>query len=147
MIWDTKQELLLGSYQTVRLEKPVEIDVCAEQIRSIFQQEHSMASDNAVFAFGAELIIDRKYHLIMIDGIRIMLTPTEFELLLYMATNPRQVFSNNQLYRHIWGDVPDLGMEKTVKVHLSNLRRKLVDAGKTYIQNVRGVGYRFVSPQ
>ncbi len=106
-----------------------------------------MASDNAVFAFGAELIIDRKYHLIMIDGIRIMLTPTEFELLLYMATNPRQVFSNNQLYRHIWGDVPDLGMEKTVKVHLSNLRRKLVDAGKTYIQNVRGVGYRFVSPQ
>ena len=84
---------------------------------------------------------------ITVDGKQIFLTPTEFELLHYMAESPEQVFSNEQLYTHIWGDVPDLGMEKTVKVHLSNLRRKLADAGKTYIQNVRGVGYRFVPPQ
>ena len=109
-----------------------------------------MEFGNSTLAFGTELEIDRRCHLIMVDGKQILLTlltPMEFELLHYMAESLGQVFSNEQLYTHIWGDVPDLGMEKTVKVHLSNLRRKLADAGKTYIQNVRGVGCRFVSPR
>ncbi len=146
MVWDTQQALLFHFYRTVRLEKPVEISTCAEQIRSIFQQEQNIQLSDEALTFGSELVIDRKYHSITIKGIQILLTPTEFELLHYMAKNPGQIFSTKQLYTHVWGDIPGLGMEKTVKVHLSNLRRKLSDVGKSYIQNVRGVGYRFFPP-
>lgn len=146
LIWDTQREILFRSYSTKRLGKPVDIEVCAEQIRSMIQQEQNPRNSYALLSFAPELIIDQRYHSVTIDRAEISLTPIEFDLLLYMAKNPGQVFSIEQLYMHIWLDVPDLGTEKTVRVHLSNLRKKFSAAGKEYIQNVRGVGYRFIPP-
>lgn len=123
MIWDTQWELLFRAYRIVRLIKPIGIDACAEQIRALFRQEQITEFGNVTLAFGTELEIDRRCHLITVDEKQILLMPTEFELLHHMAERPGQVFSNEQLYTHIGGDVPDLVMEKTVTVHLSNLRR------------------------
>lgn len=146
LIWDSQHEMLLHSYSTKRFEKPVDIEVCAEQIRSIIQKTQSSWKDYALLTFGSELVIDQRHHTVIVDEMPMPLTPIEFNLLLYMAENPEQVFSIEQLYMHIWSDIPNLGSEKTVRVHLSNLRKKFTVAGKGYIQNVRGVGYRFVPP-
>lgn len=72
------------------------------------------------------------------------LSPKEMELLIHLAQSPNRVWSHEQLYEHIWE--PDAsGNINTVKVHISNLRRKLEEhhANPTYIKTVRGFGYLF----
>ena len=68
------------------------------------------------------------------------------DLLFCLAQHPGQVWSRSQLYSYVWED--DLGVsgDNTVRTHIGNLRKKLADAGKNYIQNIRGVGYRFIPP-
>ena len=96
--------------------------------------------------FGTELIINSIYRHIIIDGEPLELTRTEFDLLFYMAKHPNQIFSRQQLYRQVWGDDLGINGENTVRSHIGNLYKKLADVGKNYIQNTRGVGYKFVPP-
>ncbi|MTD30534.1 response regulator transcription factor [Planomicrobium sp. YIM 101495] len=69
----------------------------------------------------------------------------EFQLLLLLAENPNRVWTSEQLYDRIWGYYAE-GDIQTVKVHVSNLRRKIEKDPATpkYIQTVRGFGYKFV---
>ncbi|MDR0848318.1 MAG: response regulator transcription factor [Propionibacteriaceae bacterium] len=68
----------------------------------------------------------------------------EFELLLFLMTNPDIVFSKEYLYEHIWG-MQAIGDLKTVAVHIGRLRDKieLNPQEPTHIQTVWGAGYRF----
>ena len=61
-----------------------------------------------------------------------------------MAKEPNRIWAAEQMYDHIWGYYSE-GSPQTVKVHISNLRRKLeVDPTKPkYIQTARGFGYKF----
>ena len=63
-----------------------------------------------------------------------------------MAKEPNRIWPAEQLYDHIWGYYSE-GSPQTVKVHISNLRRKLEldPATPKYIQTVRGFGYKFAS--
>jgi two-component system alkaline phosphatase synthesis response regulator PhoP len=71
------------------------------------------------------------------------LTTKEFDLLAFLAANPGQTFTRNQLLARIWGYDYD-GTDRTVDVHVSWLRTKLraLD-GHDYFRTVRGVGYAF----
>jgi len=77
---------------------------------------------------------------------QIKLFTKERQLLLYLIEHPNQVFSVEQLYDHIWGE-DKFGDYQTVKVHISNLRKKIEKdpAHPLYIQTVRGFGYKFAS--
>ncbi|MFB9071438.1 response regulator [Citricoccus parietis] len=95
-------------------------------------------------------------HHVETEGRAIPLTPTEFLLLETLMRSGRVVRSKAELSRIIRGDEPDHGSyvsaadERTVEVHLGNLRRKLGDAPKSprWVQTVRGIGYRMAgSPQ
>ncbi len=70
------------------------------------------------------------------------LTPKEFDLLLTMAKNPKQVFSRDKLLELVWG-YEYFGEERTVDAHIKKLRQKLEKAGPQVIQTVWGVGYKF----
>ncbi len=74
------------------------------------------------------------------------LTRREFDLLLFFAKRPGQVFSRDQIYDSVWGDFFELGGDETVKAHIKTLRKKLSAIGTGLIENVWGVGYRFVPP-
>lgn len=82
-----------------------------------------------------------------INGKQVKLFHKEFQLLLLLAQNPNRVWTAEQLYDRIWGYYSE-GELQTVKVHISNLRRKLEkDPTKPmYIQTVRGFGYKFTKP-
>lgn len=88
------------------------------------------------------LAIDLRAREVRLDEQTVYLTAKEFELLLFLAEHPRQVFTREQLFDQIWGDFGDL---HTVTVHIGRLREKLeVDpAHPAYIATVWGVGYRF----
>lgn len=78
------------------------------------------------------------------DEEQVTLTAKEFELLLFMARSPRQVFTRTQLLDQVWG-YEFFGDESTVTVHMHRLREKLEPdpAKPTFIHTVWGVGYKF----
>lgn len=78
------------------------------------------------------------------DGKLIDLSAKEMELLIHLAKHPNQVWSQEQLYDHVWS-LDGTGNIETVKVHISNIRRKLEIAKNSakFIKTVRGFGYLF----
>jgi DNA-binding response OmpR family regulator len=92
----------------------------------------------------ADLLIDKAGHTLIRDGDTIELTPTEFNLLVTLASQPGRVFSRLQLLEAAQG-VAYEGYERTIDAHIKNLRAKIEpDPRKPkYIETVFGVGYRF----
>ena len=84
------------------------------------------------------LQLDNRARTVTLDGRRLELSRLEYELLLFLARNPRQVFSRSQLLGHVWGHVHTT--VRTVDVHVSRLRTKLGDP--EFVTTVYGVGYR-----
>ena len=82
---------------------------------------------------------------VRVRGKAVPLTPTEFHILEVLARSPGRVFTREDLVARVFG--PDFeGFDRTVDVHITNLRRKL-ETGKTrYIVTVYGVGYRLGEP-
>lgn len=78
------------------------------------------------------------------DGRDLDLSRNEFDLLIFLSKNPRQVFSREQLYDRIWG-FDSYGDLNTVTVTINRLRQKIEDNPKNpkYILTVWGVGYKF----
>ena len=78
------------------------------------------------------------------NGRDLDLSRNEFELLMFLSKNPRQVFSREQLYDRIWG-FDSYGDLNTVTVTINRLRQKIEDNPKNpkYILTVWGVGYKF----
>lgn len=95
-------------------------------------------------AFGPSFVINPVYRIVVVNGEKTDLTRREFDLLYYMAKHNMQVFTPEQLFKQLWSDVEDTQVKDTVKSCIRALRKKLEPAGNEYIQNVWGIGYRFV---
>lgn len=98
----------------------------------------------SVMTLGPLTIYPGRYE-ISVDSHRIDLTPTEFDLLLYLAAHRGRVVSCHELVREVRGyAVDEAEAREVIRPHVSNLRRKLKGAGQDedLIVNVRGIGYR-----
>lgn len=126
------------------LEKPFDLDVCAAQALSLIRLYKGGKGCCRPITFGTELIISRCHRQVLVEGKFLQLTRKEFDLLYCLASSPGQVFSREQLYAHVWDEVCPIGGDETVKVHIKTLRKKLDSVSKRYIQNVWGIGYKFV---
>ncbi|MBS0422117.1 MAG: response regulator transcription factor [Proteobacteria bacterium] len=88
-----------------------------------------------------DLEVDRLLHQVKRDGHKIELTPKEYSLLEYLATNPGRVLSRTTIIEHVW-DRSFEGLNNIVDVYVRHLRRKVDDPFPTkLIRMVRGVGY------
>ena len=74
----------------------------------------------------------------------ILLTKIEFDILVYLATYPDRVFTYQQIYESVWGE-PYYNEKGNIMTHIRHLREKIEPdpSHPQYIENVRGVGYRF----
>jgi len=90
------------------------------------------------------LVLDQAAREVRLDGVEVVLTRSEFDLLLALATTPGRVFSRAELVARVHGYDYE-GYERTVDVHVKNLRAKLADDPKAprYVLTVPGVGYKF----
>ncbi len=81
---------------------------------------------------------------VLLDGEKVSLTTTEFDLLTTLASRPGFVFSRSRLLERVWED-SHFGDDHVVDVHVANLRKKLGEdpSSPRYVETVRGVGYRF----
>lgn len=98
--------------------------------------------ESQVFQIGGIELDDRSKE-VMLDGERISLTPTEFEILKLFMQHPNKVFSPRDIYSQVWKDEP-YGSENTVAVHIRHLREKIEynPADPRYIKVVWGHGYK-----
>lgn len=128
------------------IEEPFNVGVCIAQAYALLHLYGNAETDvwRDVVVFGTELIISRRYRQVIIDGKPLKLTRKEFDLFHCFANHPGQVFSCEQLYYHVWNEDITLGNDSTVKSHIKTLRKKLASVGKFYIDNVWGIGYRFI---
>ncbi len=86
-----------------------------------------------------DVVVDEGTRTVTRNGHELVLTRTEYELLLVLVQHPRQVLSKEQLLARVWGfDAWDTNL---VEVHMSSLRRKLEAHGPRVICTVRGTGY------
>ena len=90
-----------------------------------------------------DLEIDPVARSVRVAGRGIDLSAREFDLVHALAQEPTRVFRKGELLRDVWGfAVP--GATRTVDAHACRARQKLAGGERTYVQNVRGVGYRLV---
>ncbi|MFM2047265.1 MAG: hypothetical protein RL383_1342, partial [Actinomycetota bacterium] len=84
--------------------------------------------------------IDPRRRAVLLDGEPVSLTPKEFDLLEYLASDPGVVFRRHDILEHVW-DVDWYGTTKTLDAHVASLRKKL--GSNDWIVAVRGVGFKF----
>ena len=88
------------------------------------------------------ITVNTASHTVTVDNSEVKLTRTEYAILKYLMLNSTQAVSKSQLLDHISFDTPDC-TENSLKIHVSNLRKKLRDAsGKDYIEAVWGLGFK-----
>ena len=90
------------------------------------------------------LKIDKTARRVFVNNEEKVFTTKEFDLLLFLASNPNKVFSKDELFRNIW-DMESIGDIATVTVHIKKIREKIeYDTSKPqYIETIWGVGCRF----
>lgn len=87
------------------------------------------------------LNIDISSRNVTVDGQTVKLTPKEYELLIYLVSNPNRAFSRQQILNGVWG-YDYYGDDRTVDTHVKMLRESLKEYRK-YIITVWGMGYKF----
>lgn len=103
-----------------------------------------------ILSFCEALIIDPKRRQVLHNGVEVRLTKIEFDILIFLAEHKGQVMSRDQIFNNVWTFSFSFDVDEMVKSHIKRLRRKLEvanHASHNYIENVRGVGYRFVPPK
>ena len=88
--------------------------------------------------------IDTSRHMVSCAGEEIVLTTTEYKLLINLAERPGRVQSRDILLKNVWG-YNYIGDTRTVDTHITRLRTKLGDSGDM-IKTVRGFGYKMEAP-
>ena len=128
------------------MTKPYSPRELVARIRTVLRRARGGAADPdaAVLRVGA-LVVDRAKHLVVCDRRPVACTPDEFAVLAVLAAAPGQVFTRAQLLRHTRG-FNRASTERTVDVHIMNLRRKVEPdpAKPVRLVTVYGVGYKLV---
>ncbi len=124
------------------ITKPFHLSELHSRIRAVLRRRKFNGSNEVVFR-EFRLIPDRRE--VFVHGHKLVLTPKEYDLLLYFLVNKNRVLTRQSIAEHLWGDYMDTADRfDFVYTHLNNLRKKIKRAdGGNYIQTVYGIGYKW----
>jgi two-component system alkaline phosphatase synthesis response regulator PhoP len=125
------------------LAKPFSQRELLARVHAVLRRASAPVTDE-VLDFGG-LRIDLRTREVVVDGTPVDLTALEFDLLVFLASAPRQVFSRETLLDRVWGSSAEWQTTATVSEHIHRLRRKVEadPARPKRIETLRGAGYRF----
>jgi DNA-binding response OmpR family regulator len=123
--------------------KPFSMREIVARIRAVLRRVDK-GPEPAEILRGGDVTLDRGSRLVKVGPRAVHLTPTEFDLLAVLMTVPGRVFTRQVLLQQVQG-VALPGLERSIDVHISNLRAKIEpdSSSPRYIETVFGVGYRF----
>ena len=120
--------------------KPFSAKELVARVKSVLRRQREPAAANRLDIDG-RLIIDRDRHETLVQGRKVDLTSTEFRILRLLASRPGRVFTRDQILDYLWGH-EKVVVDRTVDVHIRNLREKLGPRAADLIKNIRGAGYK-----
>lgn len=123
--------------------KPFSPRELVARVRAVLRRMNKAEENQAVLRVG-EVMLDRNGRIARRADLTIDLTPSEFDLLTILMSHPGRAFSRADLLDRLQGIAVE-GAERTIDVHIRNLRSKLEPdpANPRYIETVYGIGYRF----
>lgn len=123
------------------VHRPIVYEELAARIRAVLRRA---APPPAERVEAGRLVVDRATRTATLDGRAVHLAGKEFELLARLASEPKRVFTKDELLRDVWG-YRTFCRTRTLESHASRLRRKLtLGADDRYVVNVWGVGYKLL---
>ena len=124
------------------LAKPFHLSELSARLKAIIRRRQFQGQRHLLFQ---ELTVFPDQAQVLVNGEPVLLTRKEFDLLLYLLTQPGRVLPKESIAEHVWGDAADAADSfDFLYTHLKNLRRKLQEKGAgDYIRSVYGVGYKF----
>ncbi len=144
---DTENDMLTGfsvggdDY----ISKPFSIKEVVARVRAVLKRNHisqqSIEKKSLQNIEFDDITINIELKEVIVQGEKITLTKTEFEILVLLAQHPDKIFSREDIIDKIWTETPYI-TERTVDVHITRLRKKL-GACAGLISNRSGFGYRF----
>jgi DNA-binding response OmpR family regulator len=125
--------------------KPFSPRELAARVRSVLRRATATAPADDRLAFG-DVQLERATREVRKGGAPVRLTAKEFDLLWFLASHPRRVFSRDQLMSSVWGYTAALDTG-TVTVHVRRLREKIEDdpSSPKHLETVWGIGYRLAT--
>ena len=131
------------------ITKPFELHELVARIRALLRRSYGSLAEgeSSSHVDAGEVSLDLARQRVYCRGSEIHLTTTEFRLLAFLVRHPGQAFDRVTLVRRLWSEVQLAGDNRTVDVHIRNLRNKIeVDPSRPrLIVTVRGAGYMFAS--
>lgn len=126
--------------------KPFSLDEIMARIAAIMRRTGKDANPGSIIRVG-ELEINEDAHEVSVGGQLVDLSPTEYQLLRYLANNPNRVLTKAQILDHVW-EYDFNGEMGIVESYVSYLRKKLDPiSSESLIITKRGVGYMLKSPK
>ncbi|MCL4553288.1 MAG: response regulator transcription factor, partial [Candidatus Marsarchaeota archaeon] len=121
------------------LTKPFSIEELLARVRAVLRRSRKQSSSDSLRRFG-DLRIDGEAHRVLVGGEEILLSPTEYKLLWFMANNAGRVLLPNVIAEQVWGAPAD-SMGGTLKTTMWRLRVKLEDdaSNPKYIRTRKGL--------
>jgi len=120
--------------------KPFSAKELVARVKSVLRRKREPAGGTRL-EVDERLTIDLDKHEVLIKGEKVDLTSTEFKILRLLASKKGWVFTRDQILDYLWGD-EKIVVDRTVDVHIRNLREKLGPEAAGLIKNIRGVGYK-----
>lgn len=127
--------------------KPFSPRELVARVRTVLRRAEGGSFHTEVLS-ASNVTVDNGQHTATVNGQPLDLTAAEFNLLALLIEHPGRVFTRNQLLERVRGIAPE-AYERTIDVHIKNLRKKLGDGCEQshLIETVRGVGYKLVVPE
>ena len=119
--------------------KPFSYGELLGRVRAVLRRAHGRPQRGMIRV--GELTLDPSTRAVRLAGKPLHLSAKEFALLRALAEEPTRVLSKGELLRDVWGYL-SVGQTRTVDAHACRLRKKLSGSGRSWVVNVRGVGYK-----
>lgn len=145
---DTEMDLILGLEMGADdyVVKPFSMGELTARIKAVLRRTRDDTPQEATQGKlnYPGLAINPSTRQVVVNNQQVHLTPTEYDLLYYLARLPSRIFTRDELLAAVWGH-DYFGDVRTVDTHIKRLREKIINAsgGASHITTVWGVGYRF----